>query len=74
MPENHPKQTQKYAALQRSHRVGSCIQLPRMKENSLDIETQPWETQAAAPLPTASTDTAEKNPQKRFMIGELFDL
>lgn len=30
--------------------AASCIQPPGAKENSRDIETQPWEAQAAAPL------------------------
>lgn len=30
--------------------AGSCIQPPGVKENISDIETQPWEAQAAAPL------------------------
>lgn len=48
--------------------AGSSIQPPGAKENSLDIETQPWETQAAALLLTASTDTAEKKSP-----GKIYD-
>lgn len=54
MSKNHKKETKKHAALQPlqgSHQGGSCIQPPVVKENSLDTEAQPWEAQAAAPLP-----------------------
>lgn len=77
MSENHKKQTKKHAALQPlqgSHQGESCIQPPGVKENSLDIEAQPWEAQAAAPLLLLSPPQQKKNPQKRFMIGGLFDL
>lgn len=67
--ENHKKETKKHAApqpLQGSHQGGSCIQPPGVKENSLDIEAQPWEAQAAAPLLLLSPPQQKKKSTEKI--------
>lgn len=63
------RKQKKHAALQPlhgSHQGGSCIQPPGVKENSLDIEAQPWEAQAAAPLLLLSPPQQKKKSTEKI--------